>query len=104
MIAYKLFRQLKDGNITSLFINKTKRLPVGEWMIAEEHETKGFAYRPGWHCTHEPVAPHLSEKGRVWLKVEIEDYTEIKRPESQGGMWYLANKIKISNEQNSNRI
>jgi len=96
MKAYKLVRQLKDGNITPLFINSTLRLPIGEWMQAEtHHRKKGFAYRPGWHCTHNPEAPHLSPKGRVWIEVEIEDYTEFKRPESQGGMWYLANRMKI---------
>lgn len=32
MIAYKLCRVLKNGEITSLFINKKKRLPIGEWF------------------------------------------------------------------------
>lgn len=35
---------------------------------------------------------------RVWKMVEIEDYTEFKRPKSQGGMWYLAKRIKIIDE------
>jgi hypothetical protein len=97
MIVYKLFRQLKNGKITPLFINKTKRLPINEWMNAESHPTKGFAIRPFWHCTEKPNAPHLSEKNRVWMKVEINDYTEYQRPEKQGGKWYLANKMKIIN-------
>ena len=42
MKAYKLFRVLKSGEITPLFINKTKRLPIGEWMPAEAHRTKGL--------------------------------------------------------------
>jgi hypothetical protein len=42
MIVYKLFRQLKNGDITPLFINKTKRLPFNEWMNAESHPTKGL--------------------------------------------------------------
>ena len=95
MIAYKLFRVLKDGNITPLFINKTFRLPIGEWLEAESHPTKGFAYRPFWHCTNSPVAPHLTEKGRAWYKIEMGDFSEQKRPENQGGMWFLANRIKI---------
>ena len=95
MRAYKLFRLLKSGEITPLFINKTKRLPIGEWMPAEAHRTKGFAYRPGWHCTSKPEAPHLSNKGRVWYEVEIEDYKDVLRPKSQGGLWYLANEMKI---------
>ena len=95
MIAYKLFRQLKDGEITSLFINKKRRLPTNEWMVAESYPTKGFAIRPYWHCTNENIAPHLSECGRVWKKIEMKDFTEFPRPQAQGGMWYLAGSIKI---------
>ena len=95
MIAYKLCRKLKNGDITPLFINKTKRLPFNEWMNAELHPTKGFTVRPFWHCTSEPIAPHLSNKNRVWIKIEMEDYTEFVRPVSQGGKWFLANKIKL---------
>ena len=99
-IAYKLFRKTKDNRITSLFINKTRNLPLGIWMEADNHPTKGFAERPGWHCTAEPVAPHLkmvlkSGEVRVWKKVMIEDYSEFKRPENQGGLWYLAKRMKI---------
>jgi hypothetical protein len=32
---------------------------------------------------------------RVWKKVIIEDYSEFKRPENQGGLWYLAKQINI---------
>jgi len=95
MIAYKLFRKLKDGNITSLYINKKRRLPIYEWMIAESYPTKKFAVRPYWHCTKTPNAPHIKMKNRVWYEVEINDYIEFKRPKSQGGVWYLANEIKI---------
>lgn len=95
MEVFKLCRKLKSGEITSLFINKKRRLPFNEWMEAESHPTSGFAVRPYWHCTSQPVAPHLSEKGRVWIKCEIEDFQEFMRPESQGGCWYLANKIKL---------
>lgn len=99
-IAYKLFRELKSGEITSLFINKSRKLPFDEWMDADNFPTKGFAVREGWHCTAEPKAPHLKMKlksgeRRVWKKVLIEDYSEFKRPESQGGMWYLAKRMKI---------
>lgn len=41
------------------------------------------------------VAPHLSVKGRRWFEIEMEEFEEFKRPVSQGGIWYLANKIKI---------
>ena len=101
-VAYKLFRERKNGSITSLFINKTKTLPYNEWMVAEIFPTKGFAERPGWHCTAKPVAPHLKMKlksgeVRVWKKVLIEDYTILLRPEIQGGLWYLARRMIIIN-------
>jgi len=95
MIAYKLFRVKKNGDITSLFINKKKALPLNEWMEAEDFPTNGFAFRPGWHCTNSAHAPHLSMKNRAWFKVKIKNFTIIKRPDSQGGIWYLAKWIKI---------
>jgi hypothetical protein len=98
MIAYKLFRKLKNGEITSLFINKKIKLPFDKWLIAENHPTKGFANRPFFHCTSKPYAPHLSMKNRIWVEVEIDDYIELKRPELQGGLWYLAKKIKLNKE------
>jgi hypothetical protein len=95
MIAWKLFRQLKNGDIAPLFINKRLRLQSGVWYEAEAHRTKGFAFRPGWHVTAKPVAPHLSEKGRVWRMVEIEDFKVVERPPCQGGTWYLANRMLV---------
>jgi hypothetical protein len=108
-IAYKLFRQLKSGEITSLFINKSRKLPYREFMDAENYPTNGFAERPGWHCTEKPNAPHLKMKLksgeiRVWKKVMIEDYTEFKRPENQGGMWYLAKRMMILDDDLSEYI
>jgi len=95
--AHKLVRLMKDGSLSSLFIGQRNRLLIGEWLEAECIPTKGFSVRPGWHCTMDPVAPHLSTKDRVWVKVEIKDYTELHRPISQGGVWYIANKMKIIN-------
>jgi hypothetical protein len=98
MIAYKLVRKMKDGTLASLFINKKDRLPLGVWLKAESFPTKGFAYRKGWHCTLKPVAPHLSEKDRVWIVVSVKDLEYYKRPESQGGTWILAQQMKIIGE------
>lgn len=95
MIAYKLCRVLKNGDITPPFINKSLRLPFNQWLEAECHPTRGFKVRPYWHCTSNPIAPHLSENGRVWVKVEIEEYEEVIRPQNQGGLWYLAKRIKL---------
>ncbi len=97
MKAHKLVRLMKDGSLSSLFIGKKQRLQMGKWLKAECIPTKGFAVRPGWHCTREPIAPHLSTRDRAWVQVEIEDYTELHRPLFQGGMWYLAKKMKILN-------
>ena len=95
MIVYKLIRNLKNGELSPLFINKKSRLPIGVWLEAENHPTKGFSVRKGWHCTLSPIAPHLSTKNRVWVKVEVEDYEYFNRPESQGGTWVLAQRMKI---------
>lgn len=100
MIAYKLFRKLKDGSLAPLFINKKSRIPLNQWLDAEPHLTKGFAFRKGWHCTLEPKAPHLSTKDRVWAEVEIDNYEYYNRPESQGGTWVLAQKMKVIRELN----
>lgn len=97
--AYKLFKKRKDGSLGSLFINAKAKYKIGEWMDAEEnHYKKGFTYRPGWHCCEKMNAPHLSTVGRVWCLVEIEDYSELIRPQIQGSKWYLANRIKIIKE------
>ena len=98
MKAYKLFRKMKDGQLAPLFINKTSRIPLNEWLQAENHPTKGFQVRQGWHCTLTKSAPHLSEKGRVWCEVEVEDFEYYNRPESQGGTWVLAQKMKLIKE------
>jgi hypothetical protein len=95
MIGYKLMRQRKDGTLGSLFINTTQRVPIGKWVWAGDHPTKGFAHRPGWHIMPKPEAPHLSERGRVWVKVEFKHYTEHRRPDAQGGLWYLAKRMKV---------
>jgi hypothetical protein len=95
MIAFKLLRLRKDGTAGPLFINRRLRVPFGEWLEAGCFPTKGFAVHPGWHCTAEPNAPHLSPKGRAWFKVEIEEAEPIDRPASQGGRWYLAKRMKV---------
>lgn len=95
MIAYKLFRQRRDGSLGPLFINARLRITPGEWMAAECHPTKGFAVRPGWHCSHRPYAPHLSPKGRVWCEVEVEGAEEFERPWNQGGLWYIAKAMRV---------
>jgi len=93
--AYKLLKLRKNGTFGPLFINRRQIIPINVWLAAENHPTRGYTIRPGWHVTLKPEAPHLSKKGRIWMKVEVEDYKEFKRPESQGGLWLLANKIRV---------
>lgn len=95
MIAYKLFRVRKDGSIGSLFIQRNVHIPLGVWLKAESHLTKGYAFRPGWHCTFLPVAPHLKTEGRQWYEVEVTGTTTYARPESQGGAWVLAKRMRV---------
>jgi hypothetical protein len=93
--AYKLLRVRRDGTLGSLFINRNQVIEPGKWLKAESYPTEGFAFRPGWHCTHKRSAPHLSKKGRVWKKVLIKNYSIIERPKAQGGVWYLARWMKL---------
>lgn len=95
MIAYKLLKVRKDGTLGPLFINRRQRIPIGKWLKAEEHRTSGYKFRPGWHSTVAPVAPHLSEKGREWYMIEIKDYDIHDRPESQGGRWFVSKRMKV---------
>ena len=98
MIGYKLFHKRNDGSLGPLFINRRQRLCIGNTYEAEEHRTKGYAYRPGWHICNTPDAPHLSKKNRVWCKVQFVHKETMIRPISQGGIWYLGSKIKILEE------
>jgi hypothetical protein len=95
MRAYKLLALRQDLTLGPLFINKKQVIPIGEWLEAEDHPTKGFAHRPGWHSCEAIVAPHLTMKGRIWCEVEIEDYEDLKRPKSQGSRWFLSQRMKV---------
>lgn len=93
--AFKLMRQRKDGTLGPLFINRKQRIVPGVKYKSEYVPTKGYAPRMGWHCCEKPYAPHLSTKGRVWAVVCIKDYQEMERPESQGGLWYIADEMEV---------
>jgi len=94
--AYKLLTKRKDGTLGPLFINKKLRIPTGVWLESEDHPTKGYTHRPGWHTTTIPEAPHLSIKeNRVWYKVKIKNYYKVSRPKQQGTVWLVAQKMKL---------
>jgi len=95
MIGYKLFRLRKDGTLGPLFINRKQRLEIGICYSAECHPTKGYAFRPGWHICQKMNAPHLSKKNRIWARVSFSLFEKHQRPESQGGLWYTAERMTI---------
>ena len=100
MRAYKLVR-IKNGKLYPLFIGRKKETKIGEWLHAECIPTKGFAVRTGFHCCFLPFAPHLKTnlangEQRVWVECEVEDWERYDRPESQGGAWILAQKMKVN--------
>lgn len=99
MIAYKLLR-IKNNSLYPLFINRSVATPIGIWLDAECHPTNGFAVRQGWHCCFKMIAPHLkkelaSGEKRVWVECEVDDWRTYNRPESQGGAWILAQRMRI---------
>ncbi len=113
MKAYKLLRLLKkDGLLHPLFINKENPTPLGVWMRAECFPTKGFAVRKGFHCCFTPLAPHLKMKlsngeQRVWVECDVEDWETYDRPESQGGAWILAQRmrlVRVISEEEADKI
>lgn len=98
--GWKLIRVRKDGTLGTLFINRRQVITPGVWMPAEDHKTKGFEHRPGWHATLERRAPHLKEtlasgEKRVWVRVMLRGTRFYNRPESQGGTWVLAEEMMV---------
>lgn len=109
MTAYKLVRKTKDGTLYPLFIGKNVPYIPGKSLTAETIQTSGFAIRKGFHCTLTPLAPHLKmklKKGekRVWIKVQISNFKYYERPESQGGTWVLAQKLKVIRELSPSEV
>jgi len=96
MIVYKLFRKMKDGSIAPLFIHKKDRYEIGKWETAKKgKKVKGFKYNPFFHSCSTPSAPHLSENNREWYVCSIRDFSIYERPDNQGGIWYLSEKMKV---------
>lgn len=99
MIGYKLFRKRRDGTYGPLFINRRLHLVPGVVYPMEDHPTKGYAHRPGWHICSKKDAPHLRQDGdRVWCEVRFTPHKVIERPAAQGGIWYLGSDMEILGE------
>jgi len=93
MKAYKQFHIDRSGNLHPLFVFANEVIPVGEWIIAKEGKKTEhgkvksklgpLAYRPGWHLSEAPYAPHIGikENGKVkymrpdtvWAECEVYD-------------------------------
>ena len=87
---------LADSAVWTLhYGSEENRKTVAAELSSEDHPTKGYAHRPGWHCGRTPLAPHLSLKGRTWFEVEIEDFYRSPRPKHQGGEWLIAKRMKV---------
>lgn len=77
MKAYKQFRIDKHGNLYPLFVFANEEIEVGKWLFAKEGQRTEtgkvksklgpLAYRPGWHLSEAPYAPHIGikENGKV---------------------------------------
>ena len=93
MKAYKQFRIDKSGNLHPLFVFAGEVIRIGEWLTAKagDRDQKGkvksklgpLAYRPGWHLSEIPYAPHIGVKENgvvrymkpdtVWAECEVYD-------------------------------
>lgn len=73
MKAYKLLRIKKDGKLYPLFVDTKTFIPIGVWIKAKCGELKSngnvksklgdLCYRPGYHLSDLPYAPHIGKKG-----------------------------------------
>ena len=113
--AFKQFRIDKSGNLHPLFVHSYETIPVGEWILAKEgtrnkdgkviSKLGPLAYRPGWHLSEAPYAPHigLKENGKVkymrpdtvWAECEyycLKDYTDEARLNGINGNRFNAQK------------
>ena len=106
MIAYKQFKIDKSGNLHPLFVYATDTIPVGEWLTAKpgprtatgkvKSKLGPLAYRPGWHLSEAPYAPHIGvkEDGRirymrpdtVWAMCEIDDTNDYTLEAHENGI------------------
>lgn len=100
--AFKLLRMRKDRTLGPLFFDRDKTYPLNLWLQASHSAKgpKGFAFRPGFHCCLNRKAPQLklrlaTGEVRIWCTVLISNFSRLSRPESQGGMWFVAEKMFI---------
>ena len=106
MKAYKQFRMDKSGKLHPLFVFADEVIPTGVWLKAKEGQRtdKGgvksklgsLAFRPGWHLSEAPYAPHIGIKedgvikymhdDTVWAECEVYDVNNYTFEAHQNGM------------------
>ena len=81
LIEFKQFKQ-KSGDLHPLFVDTKQTIPLGVWLTAEEGERKfgkvksvlgPLSYRPGWHLSDTPYAPHIGIKEDGAIKYQRND-------------------------------
>jgi len=107
MKAYKQFRIDKSWNLHPLFVDTKRTIPLGVWLKAEEgprnengkviSKLGPLSYRPGWHLSEAPYAPHIGlkdESGKVrwmhphtvWCECEVCDVNDYTLEAHENGM------------------
>ena len=105
MIAYKLFRIDKEGRLHPMFVLANQTIPLGRWLDAKAgpKDKNGYVrskigpliYRPGWHLSEMPYAPHLGvgwhdkvkplKPDMVWTKCLIDDRKDFTKDVEKNG-------------------
>jgi hypothetical protein len=106
MKAYKQFHIDRSGNLHPLFVFANDTIPMNRWLWAKEgsRDLNGkiksklgpLAYRPGWHLSEAPYAPHIGikENGKikymhddtVWALCEFNDTNDYTIEAKANGM------------------
>lgn len=83
LVVFKQFRIDKSGDLHPLFVNSEEIIETRKWLTATEGErTKNgkvksklgpLAYRPGWHLSEAPYAPHIGIKEDGVIKYQRQD-------------------------------
>ena len=107
--AYKLLRVSKNhqGKIYPLFVNANHEIEMNKWIEAEygEINDKGkvksklgaLCFRPGWHLSDIPYAPHIGKKGKkgqiefmnenyIWCECEYSNDIDYQEQANENGM------------------
>ena len=115
MKAYKQFRIDQSGNLHPLFVYANETIPVGEWLTAKEgmrtdtgkvkSKLGPLAYRPGWHLSEAPYAPHIGVKedgvvkymrpDTVWAECEVHDNKNWTIEARKNGITSAKNKNEL---------